>query len=124
MPSFSFLAAVALGGALGSLSRYLSGMLFAFYMGTAWPYGTFFVNSAGSFLIGLAAALLHGTHPLAASFLIAGFLGGFTTFSSFMNESLSFFLNGRFLEGAAYILIMTASGLLLAFLGWKTAGMF
>ena len=81
---------VAAGGALGALCRYMTTLALAGWAGTAFPYGTLAVNGAGSFLIGLLGVLLSRVYPLpgAAAFLITGFLGGLTTFSSFMNETL------------------------------------
>ncbi len=72
------LAAVALGRALGSLTRYLAVNGLAAWLGRAFPYGTLAVNVTGSFLMGLALALL----------VQRGLLGGFTTFSAFAGETL------------------------------------
>ena len=86
---------VALGGALGSVARYACSLGAARWLGTAFPWGTLFVNVAGSFAIGLLAALLDRRRPPARSasdaraFLMVGVLGGFTTFSSFSLETLS-----------------------------------
>mgnify|MGYP000685932053 CR=1 FL=1 len=87
---------VAAGGALGALCRYMTTLVMAGWMGTSFPYGTLAVNGAGSFLIGILGVLLSRVYPLpgAAAFLITGFLGGLTTFSSFMNETCSFGLPG------------------------------
>ena len=85
------LAAVAIGGAIGSVARYLAVNGLAAWFGRAFPYGTLAVNVAGSFLMGLALALLvqRGLvgEPWRAG-LMAGVLGGFTTFSAFAGETL------------------------------------
>ena len=74
---------VALGGALGALTRYTVTLLAASFLGSSFPYGTLLVNGAGSFLIGLLAFFFtqHFPSPLASAFLVTGFLGGLTTFS-------------------------------------------
>jgi CrcB protein len=85
---------VALGGALGSVARYGCSGLAVRWLGASFPWGTLFVNVAGSFAIGLLATLVttDGRHALgsdARAFLLVGVLGGFTTFSSFSLETLN-----------------------------------
>lgn len=83
------LYAVALGGALGSMGRYLVAGQVARVLGLGFPYGTLAVNVVGSFVIGLLAelfALRFQVTPEWRAFLIVGVLGGFTTFSSFALE--------------------------------------
>ena len=111
---------VAAGGALGALTRYTVTLLAASYLGSRFPYGTLAVNGAGSFLIGLLAFLFtqHFPAPLASAFLVTGFLGGLTTFSSMMNETMQFFLAGRLLEGCAYLASQLLIGLLAVFAGY------
>lgn len=85
------LAAVAAGGALGSLARYLAVNGLAAWLGRAFPYGTLAVNVVGSFLMGLALALLVQRGWLGEPWrtgLMTGVLGGFTTFSAFAGETL------------------------------------
>ncbi len=85
------LAAVAVGGALGSVARYLAVNGLAAWLGRAFPYGTLAVNVAGSFLMGLALSLLVQRGLLGEPWraaLMAGLLGGFTTFSAFSGETL------------------------------------
>ena len=86
--------AVALGGALGSLARYWLAEWFELIGLTAIPWATVFVNVTGSFLIGLAAAGTLGDGflplpPVARSFLLVGFCGGYTTFSSFSLQTVT-----------------------------------
>lgn len=85
------LAAVAIGGALGSVTRYVAVNGLAAWLGRAFPYGTLTVNVVGSFLMGVALALLVQRgwlgEPWRAA-LMAGVLGGFTTFSAFAGETL------------------------------------
>jgi CrcB protein len=81
---------VAIGGAIGAAARYLAGLWIAARFGAGFPWGTFFVNVTGSFLIGIVLVLVErGTLPGEARlFLAVGILGGYTTFSSFSYETL------------------------------------
>ena len=80
------LALVALGGAAGSVARYLAAVWLLRLAGPGFPWGTLAVNLAGSALIGVAGGAMTAGAPLpteARLLLITGFLGGFTTFISF-----------------------------------------
>lgn len=82
---------VLLGGALGSGARYLLGVWMVERFGGTFPWGTLAVNVTGSFLIGVLATIADergGIGPSARTFIVAGILGGFTTFSSFSLETL------------------------------------
>lgn len=81
---------VALGGAIGASARYLVSGWMGAWFGPGFPWGTFFANVSGSFLIGIVLALVDGgSLPAGARlFLAVGILGGYTTFSSFSYESL------------------------------------
>ena len=81
---------VLLGGGLGSLARYFTGLWLADRLGAAFPWGTLMVNVLGSFLIGLIATLADESGsigPQARLLLVTGLLGGFTTFSAFSLET-------------------------------------
>ena len=83
---------VMLGGAAGSLARYVLSTAIMTRLGPVFPWGTFTINVSGSFLIGLLMTLL--TERLQADpnwrlILVVGFLGGYTTFSSFEWETFS-----------------------------------
>ena len=92
--------AIAAGGALGAMARHALNLLVTQRLAaTAFPAGIFIVNVLGSFVIGLiagalAANRLHLTQPVRA-FLIIGFLGGFTTFSSFSLDTLALARDGH-----------------------------
>lgn len=96
---------VAAGGALGSVARYLTILGAARAFGPAFPWGTLAVNVAGSFAIGVLAVLLLGPKGPApvSPLLIAGFLGGFTTFSTFSLDALRLWQDGHVGEAAAYV---------------------
>ncbi|WP_188261332.1 fluoride efflux transporter CrcB [Azospirillum tabaci] len=82
----STLAAVAVGGAVGSMARYLLMTAVGQWLGTQFPYGTLVVNAVGCFTMGVLAelaALAWSPSPELRALLMVGVLGGFTTFSSF-----------------------------------------
>jgi len=78
-----------LGGFVGTCLRFLTGKIFHFAGSEAFPWGTFTVNLIGSFVIGIFFGMAEKTHLISPSmnvFLITGFCGGFTTFSSFSDD--------------------------------------
>jgi fluoride exporter len=110
---------ICVGGALGTGSRYLVGIWAARALGTAFPYGTLIVNVVGSFLISVVMVLSidSGVIPLPVRlFLTTGFMGGFTTYSSFNYETLRLLQSGAFGAAAtnvlATLLACAAAGLL------------
>jgi CrcB protein len=115
---------VFLGGGLGSALRYLIGLSFN-KSDFLTPYGTFLVNVAGSFLIGLLAGYnlryLNLSHEYQA-LLIAGFLGGFTTFSAFAFENLVMLQNGKYILFFAYFATTLIMGLTAVALGYYLSG--
>jgi CrcB protein len=98
---------VGLGGAIGSILRYISGELTAKYFQGGFPLATLIINVLGSLLIGLFIGILAKyypeNHPL-KFLLIVGFCGGFTTFSSFASENYTLFQNGQQLYAYLYII--------------------
>jgi len=116
-----YLCVVALGGAIGSVLRYVcSGAVHRFW-GSAFPWGTLTVNLAGSAVIGFlwAAFERSSVHPATRTFIMIGILGGFTTFSSFSLENLNLMRDGQFRVAAINILVSNFFGIALAFLGYK-----
>lgn len=114
------LLVVGLGGALGSIARYLVSIWVQRRFVPGFPWATFLVNMSGSFLIGVAFAMLDAEpHSNAAlGFLVTGILGGYTTFSTFNVENLKLLENGRagvFMINVAYQIL---GGLLLAIAGY------
>jgi CrcB protein len=80
------LAAVAVGGAVGSVARYLSMVAIGHWLGSGFPWGTLAVNVVGSMIMGVlveASALVWSPSPEVRALLTVGVLGGFTTFSTF-----------------------------------------
>ena len=103
---------VAVGGAIGAAGRYLAGLWIVARLGADFPWGTFFVNATGSFLIGIILVLVErGALPNEARlFLAVGVLGGYTTFSSFSYETLQLLAGG----GSLGPVLFNAFGQLLA----------
>jgi fluoride exporter len=91
-PAVKKLALVMVGGALGAASRYGIGLWTAKTWGTAFPWGTLMVNLVGCFFIGLIFALAERVRILTPDvrlFIITGYLGALTTFSSFAFETVN-----------------------------------
>jgi CrcB protein len=98
---------VGIGGAIGSILRYLSVWLTSKYFQGAFPLATLAINILGSLLIGLFIGILSKYYPdnqPLKFLLIVGFCGGFTTFSSFASENYSLFQNGHQLLAYLYIM--------------------
>lgn len=107
---------VGLGGFLGANARYLSARWIGNLVEARFPLGTFLVNVSGSFLLGLLGALLaerlvpHGDHLRLA--LGVGFLGAFTTFSTFEFETHALLEDGAWLAAVSNIVLSVLVGLL------------
>lgn len=92
--SFKLLLLVGCGGFLGAILRFLISAFCFKFMPLNFPYGTLIVNLMGGFLIGYFTKM--GLNLELKSFLITGFLGALTTFSTFTIENISFLQNGKF----------------------------
>ena len=103
---FQTLAYVALGGALGSVARYLVGLAVAF------PLGTLTVNVIGSFAIGFVWATQIDKVSFVMPLVMFGVLGGFTTFSSFSLDVMRLVEDGRLGAAGAYVLASVILSLL------------
>ena len=104
---------VALGGGIGSAARYLVGGWFANRFGPAFPYGTFVINVTGSFIIGFSLAFAQervSLSPYWRLFFAVGFVGGYTTFSTFEYESVRLLQDREMLLGAVYVLGSVLTG--------------
>ena len=117
---FSILLMVALGGALGSLLRYvLAGQI----QSAAWPgfpWGIFVINITGGFFMGLIvelSALKLNLSPELRAFLTVGILGGYTTFSTFSLDSALLIQRGDYAAAGAYIVGSAVLSILALFAG-------
>jgi CrcB protein len=111
---------VALGGALGSMLRFWAGGYVGSRLGTRFPYGTFVINLTASFLIGFVMTLLaERTHwsPNWRYLIPIGFIGGYSTFSTFEYETFRVFQDGEFLIVGLNIVGSVALGFLSVWLG-------
>lgn len=112
--------AVALGGALGALSRYGVGHMTLKAWGADFPYATFIVNILGGFFMGVIAelfALKFSSGLALKAFLTVGFLGGFTTFSAYSLEVALMIERGQMLWAALYALGSSICAVLALFAG-------
>jgi CrcB protein len=113
---------IALGGAAGTLARYGTHLMTRGLGDRAdFPVATLTVNLLGCFLIGLLQGVLVERWPVREEYrlmVIVGFLGGFTTFSTFAWDAAEFLHDGRLLRGVVYALLSTVFGIMLVFAGY------
>jgi fluoride exporter len=109
---------VGIGGAIGSILRYLASTGIQSKFLSTFPYGTMCVNITGCFLIGVIYALAERNNisPEWRFFLATGLCGGYTTFSTFSFESLSLLRDGEIFYATAYIASSVVIGILATFL--------
>ena len=115
--SATTIAGVAAAGALGAPCRYLIAQHLTRPAGH--PWGTFFVNVSGSFVLGVVtgAALYHAFPATPRIWLGTGFCGSYTTFSTFTAETVGLLDDGRPREGLAYLLASVLAGTAAAAIG-------
>jgi CrcB protein len=125
MNPLSFLA-VAIGAALGAWLRWGLGLWLNRHA-AAFPWGTFSANMLGGYLVGLMLGAI-SAHPEWPAFwrlfLVTGFMGGLTTFSTFSAETVAFLEEGRFMMALAYAGTSLVGSLALTMLGLLTAQAF
>lgn len=110
---------IAVGGAAGSVFRYLIGGAVQRMSAGGFPVGTMFVNVSGCFLIGilLRQFLNMQVSPELRAFLIVGFCGGFTTFSTFSAETLGLIEGGEYARATGYVILSVGLCLAATFAG-------
>lgn len=115
MEAVSKILAVAAGGAFGSVARYLLNLSPLSSVFDRFPFPTFIINVLGSFLIGLFLILLTDRFEISDTFRLAvmvGFIGAFTTFSTFEMEIYGLIREGHIVTAAGYIFLSLATGFL------------
>jgi len=120
---------VAIGGALGSVTRFGLGGLIAARWGETFPWGTLAVNVTGSFLIGVFAAYSDPDgramiSPGMRQFLMIGICGGYTTFSSFSLQTLNLMREREWLYAGGNVLLSVGLCMIAVWLGFALGSMF
>ena len=113
---------VALGGAFGAMARYGTDSALMRLTGPGFPWGTVGVNLIGSLLLGLLiGAALHGLHlsQETRALVVTGFLGAFTTFSTFSLNTVTLIERGETAAALGYVLVSVIFGVGLFFLGLR-----
>jgi CrcB protein len=111
---------VGLGGFLGANARYLLAGWAARHLGADFPYGTLIINITGSFILGFFLAFIElrpWVHPSARLFFSIGFVGAYTTFSTFTYESMALMERGELLLAGTYLIGSVLAGLIAVFAG-------
>lgn len=112
--------AVGMAGAIGSILRFILSVRVQSLTNSSFPFGIFSVNVIGCFLIGfLATFFLERMEvlPIWRAAVLIGFLGGFTTFSAFTNDSISLIESGEFFMAISYIFLTLILCLLVTWIG-------
>lgn len=118
---------IALGGALGSLARYQIAAVIQSRVPAGFPYGTFVVNVSGCFIMGLATALLTErlvVHPNWRFLVPIGFVGAYTTFSTFELETFRAASEGAWLVAGANVTASVVVGYVALWAGFLVARLF
>lgn len=113
---------VGIGGALGGIVRYQLGKMLSQKSGTAFPLGTFIINITGALLLGIVTSIKAGDN--AYLLLGDGFLGAYTTFSTFMYEGFNLFRENETRNALVYILGSLLLGIIGYFAGFETVKLF
>jgi CrcB protein len=126
IPSVRVPLAISLGAIAGALSRYYISLVFINRFGIGFPYGTLFINLTGSCLMGLLVHLFltrDSISPDLRVMLTVGFLGSYTTFSTYSLETLSLLQNENLLRTLIYWLGSALVGVIFAWMGTLLASL-
>tara|TARA_Y100000588_G_scaffold357346_1_gene414469 strand:+ start:155 stop:535 length:381 start_codon:yes stop_codon:yes gene_type:complete len=125
MTEFSFLT-IAIGGGLGAVTRFVISREMGNWFGSYLPYGTLTVNVAGSLALGWFAAVFLDRPEISSALrlgLTVGFLGAFTTFSTFSYESVQLLLNGAIWRAFFNVALNTAACIGMCYVGMQMGRM-
>jgi CrcB protein len=117
---------IGFGGFLGTITRYWISGLVSERIGASFPWGTFTVNVTGSFVIGIIACLCSSDSrfliaPQTRDFLMIGFLGGYTTFSSFSLQTLTLMQESEWLYASGNIILSFTCCMVAVWFGYLIA---
>lgn len=115
---------IGVGGCLGAISRYWLGLRITGMTSSGFPWGTLIINLSGCFILGLFIILSQSRLKLNSQLRLAistGFLGAYTTFSTFSVETLGLFNEGKLLKAVVYVFTSIFLGIVLVWLGTYTA---
>lgn len=116
---------IFIGAGVGGITRFILGSVVYALTGRNFPWGTLFINLTGSFVMGFLYVVITERYTNLAPNLIAlvlvGFLGGYTTFSSFSIETLRLFQDGKIFYGIMNIVASNILGIILVWLGYVFA---
>lgn len=110
---------IGIAGALGALTRYLIGLLL---FSSIFPFATLVVNLIGCYVLAFLSSVVFQKSKLSSTMKTAittGFLGGFTTFSTFSIETVELFQQGNYISAVLYVSISILGGIVMTNLGWK-----
>lgn len=110
---------IAIGGFIGANARYIIGQLAKKYINVSIPLGTLFINAIGSLLLGLMVG--KGIRGDVYSFLGVGFMGAFTTFSTFKLELIQLWESKEYKAFVLYLIMSYGIGIVLASIGFLLA---
>jgi CrcB protein len=111
---------ISLGGILGANTRYFVSLYVAERLGAAFPYGTLLINVTGSLIIGFFLTLIterYSVDPLWRLFFATGFLGAYTTFSSYTYEAAQLIRDGSYALAFLYLFGSVLAGMVGVFMG-------
>jgi CrcB protein len=122
---------VALGGALGSVTRFWVNGLISEKLGATFPWGTITINVTGSFVIGIIGALAipegrmdSPSRQFATQFVMIGICGGYTTFSSFSLQTLNLLRDREWLYAGGNVILSVTLCMIAVWLGWLLGSAF
>jgi len=122
----STIAVVAFGGALGAIARYGVNIGATQIFGHGFPWGTLIVNILGSFLMGVVIAKFASMDNVSQelkTLYVTGFLGAFTTFSTFSLDFVSLWERGEMIQAVSYMLVSVIASIMALFIAlWVMKG--